>query len=89
MNLQTLIAQLDADGALVTIEKEVDPNLEMARVIQALGDRAVLFKNVHGSPVAVVANLCARREYLARAIDAPVERLLFVLAEALARPASR
>jgi 2,5-furandicarboxylate decarboxylase 1 len=87
MNLEATIAQLDADGALVTIEKEVDRNLEMARLIRALGDRAVLFKNVHGSPVPVVANLCARREYLARAIDAPVERLLFVLAEALAHPA--
>ena len=86
MDLETLIAQLDADGALVKVEREVDRHLEMARVIRALDDRPILFTNVRGMATPVVANLCARRAYLAQAVDVPVERLLFVLAEALAHP---
>ena len=87
MDVREILAELEADGALVTVEKPVDRELEMARIIRALGDRAVRFTNVRDSDVPVVANLCARREYMARALGAPVGRLLHVLAEALAHPA--
>ena len=86
MTLEELIAQLETSGDLVAIERPVSRQYEMARLIRELGDRAVLFRNVQGSDVPVVANLCARRDYLARALGAPVERLLFVLNEALAHP---
>jgi UbiD family decarboxylase len=62
----------------------------MARVIRAMGDRAVLFRNVRDAAGAVdmpvVANLCAQRSYLAQALGVPAERLLFVLAQALRNP---
>ena len=87
MDVRALIAELSRAGELVVIDKPVDCHLEMARLIRALGDRAVLFKNVRdsgaASEVQVVANLCARRDYLARALGVPADRLLFVLAEAL------
>jgi len=86
MDLRELVADLETRGELVTIDRPVDRRLEMARVIRALGDRPVLFRQVIGSDVSVLANMCARREHLARALDVPVERLLFVLAEALAHP---
>jgi UbiD family decarboxylase len=85
--MRALIAELEADGELVTVEVPVDRELEMARVIRALGDQAVLFKNVGGSNVPVVANLCAHRAYMARALGVRADRLLFTLAEALAHPA--
>lgn len=86
MDLRETIAELQRAGDLVTVEREVNPNLEMARVIRALDDRAVLFRNVKGAKGAVVANLCARREYLARVLDTSSQRLLFTLARALAAP---
>ena len=86
MDLRELIEALRADGELAVVERTVDPQLEMARVIRALGDRAVLFPHVEGSDVPVLANVCARREYLARALDIPADRLLFALAEALESP---
>jgi 2,5-furandicarboxylate decarboxylase 1 len=86
MNLRELLDELRSTGELAVIPREVDPHLEMARVICALGDRAVLFRRVTGSDTPVVANLCARRSYLSRALGIPSERLLFALAEALERP---
>ena len=86
MNLSELLSQLQDAGELTVIEKPVDRDREMARVIHALGDRAVLFRNVLGSTVSVCANLCARRETIARALGTTVDQLLFVLAEALAHP---
>ncbi len=86
MNISTLIDQLQTDGELLTIEQQVDPNLEMAQLIHALGDQAALFTQVKGTDTPIVANLCARRKHLARALGAPVERLLFVLADALQNP---
>jgi 2,5-furandicarboxylate decarboxylase 1 len=86
MDLRELIEALRADGELAVVERTVDPRLEMARVIRALGDRAVLFARVESSDVPVLANACARREYLARALDIPAGRMLFALAEALEHP---
>jgi UbiD family decarboxylase len=34
------------EGVLVTVAREVDPSLEMARVINALDGHPVLFENV-------------------------------------------
>ena len=86
MNLSEFLSQLQDAGELTVIEKPVNRDREMARLIRALDDRAVLFRNVLGLDVPVCANLCARREYIARALGTTVDRLLFVLAEALANP---
>ena len=87
MDVRELLADLRGSGDLAVVEREVDRQFEMARVIRALGDRAVLFERITGSDVPVVANLCARRETLSRAIGVPVHRLLHTLANALAHPA--
>lgn len=86
MNIAELIEALQAAGQLLVIEKEIDPQLEMARVIRALGERAILFKNVKGYSTPVAANLCARREYLGMSVDVAPDRLLFELARALENP---
>jgi len=87
MNLRELLDELRASGELAVVEREVDREYEMARVVRALGDRAVLFERVKGTDTTIVANLCARRDYFARALGVLAHRLLFVLAEALAHPA--
>jgi len=90
--MRELIEELERQGELAVIDKPVDRTLEMARVIRELGDRAVMFRDVRdarlstAAGVPVVANLCARRSFLAQALGVPVERLLFVLAEALEKP---
>ena len=86
MNLRDLIEGLRESGELVVISREVDRELEMARIIHALGDRAVLFERVKGVETPVVANLCAQRETMSLALDVPAQRLLFALAQALENP---
>jgi anhydromevalonate phosphate decarboxylase len=86
MDLRELVDELKASGELAVIDQPVERRLEMARAIRTMGDQPVLFAHVRGSGTPVLANLCARREHLGRALGMPVERLLFVLANALAHP---
>jgi len=86
VNLREFIAQARDRGWLVTIEDEINPNLEMARILSAHDGVPILFTRVRGSPYSVVAGVCSDRAYFALALDVPPDRLLFTLTEALAHP---
>lgn len=86
MSLREFLMEAEEAGHLVTMSREVDPCLEMARVINALDGRPVLFENVKGSDYRVASGICSRREYLALGLGVPQERLLFALAEAYSNP---
>jgi len=86
MNLHTFLAAADAAGHLVTIDREVDPYLEIARLAAELDGRPVLFTRVRGSAFPVVAGVCSDRRYFGLALRVPPERVIFRLAEALEAP---
>jgi UbiD family decarboxylase len=86
MSLRSFIAKAQEAGYLVTIAREVDPYLEMARVINALNGQPVLFTRVKGSPYQVVSGICSAREYFALDLDINQSQLLFALAQALENP---
>ncbi len=59
-DLRAFLDQLRRDGDLVTVESEVDPNLEVAEIhrrVVAGGGPALLFTNVKGSGFRLVTNL--------------------------------
>jgi UbiD family decarboxylase len=59
-DLRAFLDQLRRDGNLVTVEPEVDPNLEVAEIhrrVVAAGGPALLFTNVKGSGFRLVTNL--------------------------------
>ncbi len=87
MDLHEFIAAADAAGYLVTIDREVDPYLEAARIIAAHDGRPVLFTRVRGSRFPVVAGVCSDRRYFGLALGVPTDQVIFRLAEALAHPA--
>ena len=69
-DLRAFLDQLRRDGDLVTVESEVDPNLEVAEIhrrVDAGGGPALLFTNVRGSSFRLVTNLfgTARRAEMA------------------------
>ena len=69
-DLRAFLAQLERDGALVTVDAPVDPRLEVAEIhrrVIAAGGPAILFTNVKGSRHRLVTNLfgTARRAELA------------------------
>jgi len=86
MSLREFLAKAEEAGHLVRVSREVDPYLEMARVIDALDGRPVLFERVKGSDYRVVSGICSQRAYWALDLGVPQEGLLFVLAEVYAHP---
>jgi 2,5-furandicarboxylate decarboxylase 1 len=90
MNLRELLVELPQYN-LVTIERSVSPDLEMARVVHALEERSpgtlALFDRVTGHPGwRVVAGPCASRETIGLALGVSPDRLLFALARAMENP---
>ena len=86
MSLRAFLEKAHQHGYLVIIDREVDPHLEMARIINALDGRPVLFTNVRGSDYRVVAGVCSARKYFALALDIEEAQLLPTLIEALTNP---
>lgn len=86
MIFRDFVDGLDREGLLVKIDREVDPNLEAARVIKEHDGQAILFEKVKGSDYKVVAGVCSSRENFARAMGIRKDDLLFKIAEAIKNP---
>jgi UbiD family decarboxylase len=86
MNLHEFIAIARDAGHLVTVDREADPHLEIARLIAEFDGRPVLFTRVRGSAFPVVAGVCSDRRYFGLALGTPPDQVLFRLAEALSAP---
>ena len=71
--MRDFVKKLDSEGCLRTVEREVDPQHELAAVTkaaQAAGDDAVLFDRVRGSNMPVVTNLYGSNARLRELIGA-------------------
>lgn len=86
MSLRLFLDKAERVGWLTTIEREVDPHLEMAKVINSLEGRPLLFERVKGHAHKVAAGVCAARQHFALDLDVQVNQLLFTMGEALASP---
>lgn len=87
MSVREFLEKAAASGDLVTIEREVETEFEMANVAHALEGRVVLFNHVAGHPGwRVVSGMCAERKYFSMDLNVPVPELLHHLAHALAHP---
>jgi 2,5-furandicarboxylate decarboxylase 1 len=86
MSLRRFLQAVQSNGRLLTITRRVDPHLEMAAVIHALGERPALFADVSGSHYPVVAGLCSRRDLIALGLGMAQEGLLPSLSRALHNP---
>ena len=86
MNLHEFLAAADAAGYLITIDREVDPYLEVARIAAENDGHPLFFKRVKGSAYPIAAGVCSDRRYFGMALGVPADRVIFRLAEALAAP---
>jgi len=81
--LRSFVGLLDREGALAHVSREVDPRLELGAVVHALRGRPALFERVRGHALPVIANPCASRALVARALGcAPAELLARLTAAA-------
>ena len=72
-DLRDFIATLEAEGQLVRISTEVDPNLEMTEIADRTlrgGGPALLFENPKGYSMPVLANLFGTETRVARGMGA-------------------
>jgi 2,5-furandicarboxylate decarboxylase 1 len=88
LGLRSFLEQLDRDGELTRIGKEVSTEYEMAGIIDALGEKPVFFEKVKESDFPVVAGLVSSKELIARALNMKKEQLLHKLSTAIENPLS-
>lgn len=87
MNVRDFVAWARDGDRLIAVGRQVDPHLELARVMAALDGRPVLFQKLKGFPGwRAVSGVCARREHFAAALGCTVPELVQRMADAMAQP---
>ena len=86
MGLRSFIGELQAKGELTKITKPVSIEYEMAGIINALGEKPVLFENVKESNVPVVAGLVSSKDLICRSLGINKTELLPKLLSAIEHP---
>ncbi len=64
MSFRDMIAKLEKNNELIRIKKEINPKLEIAKIL-SMEEKAVLFENVKDSKYKVVGNLLSRKNFAA------------------------
>lgn len=87
MNLRDFLDQLEKEDRILKVNREVDPHLEMAAVLNELEEKPTLFENVKGYlGYKVVGGLCSSRELIAKGLGSTLENLLLKIVDALNNP---
>lgn len=86
MNLREFVDRLDKRGLLVMIKRPVDVKYETATLMKMLDGKPVLFEQVKGSSMPVVANICSSRELISLGLGIEQDEIISKLAEAVDHP---
>ncbi len=78
--------QLQKKGELTRIKKEVSTEYEMAGIIEALGEKPVLFEKIKESTIRVIAGFLSSKDLIAQGIGLTRDQLLRKLSSALENP---
>ena len=86
LGFRSFLGQLDKNGELTRIKREVSTEYEMAGIIDALSEKPVFFEKVKESNIPVVGGLVSSKELIARALNIDKEQLLPKLSNAIENP---
>ncbi|WP_455392574.1 UbiD family decarboxylase [[Eubacterium] cellulosolvens] len=86
MDLKEFVQRLDAKGMLIKIDKPMEVKFEIPTVMKKLDGRPILFSNVKGYDLPVVANVCSSRELVAVGLEVQTNEVMQVLAKAIDSP---
>lgn len=86
MGLQEFIDILYENGILVKIKKPMNVKYEMATLMKMLDGKPILFENVKGFKMPVIANICSTRELVALGLGVKQNELIKKLAAAIDNP---
>ena len=86
MEFREFFDLLDKKGLLVRIKKPVDAKYEVATVMKKLDGKPLLFENVKGFGMPVIANICSTRELVALGLGIRPEEIIKKLSDAIENP---
>ncbi len=86
MGFRSFVEQLQKNGELTRIRHEVSTEYELAGIIEALGEKPVLFEKVKESSIPVVAGLLSSKDLIARGLGITKDQLLQKLSSAIEHP---
>ena len=86
MGFREFLEQLESEGKLTRIRKEVSTELEMAGIIDSLGEKPCFFEKVKESSIPVVAGLVSSKELVAKALNVDIKQILRKLSSAIENP---
>lgn len=84
--MREFVSKLEAQGLLTRITKEVDPVYEVSTLMKQLDGQALLFENVKGHTMPVIANSSSTREHVALGLDCDQDEIIEKLTQSLAQP---
>jgi 2,5-furandicarboxylate decarboxylase 1 len=86
LGFRSFLETLEKSGELTRISKEVSTEYEMAGVIEALGEKPVLFEKVKESSIPVAAGFLSSKDMIAWALNLEKAHLLHNLSSAIENP---
>jgi UbiD family decarboxylase len=86
MDLREFVDVLDKKGLLVRIKKQVDVKYEIATIMKMLDGKPLLFENVKGFEMPVLANVCSTRELIAIGLEVKKDEIITKLTNAIDNP---
>ncbi len=86
MDFREFVAFLHEKGMMVEIKKEVSTEYEIAMFMKKLDGRPLLFSNVKGHKMPVVANICSTRELVALSLGIRQDEIIKTIAGAIGNP---
>ncbi len=86
MGFRSFLEQLEREGNVTRIKKEVSTELELAGIVDALGEKPCFFENVKESDIPVVAGLVSSKELVAKALNMNMQEILPKLSSAIENP---
>jgi 2,5-furandicarboxylate decarboxylase 1 len=86
MTLRPFLEELEKQGTLVRITKEVSVQYEIANIMYTLNERPALFEHVKGYEFPVFGGITSDRDIIAQGLGTTKEKLLLKLVDALRHP---
>ena len=86
MNLKDFVDILDNKSLLIKIDNPADVKFEIPTIMKKLDGKPILFSNIPGYNMPVVANLCSSRALVALGLEIEPEQIIERLATGIESP---
>lgn len=86
LSFRSALLRLDANGMLLKVDDEIDPEFELSSILFEQPERAMLFKNVKGYDMPVMGNFMGSEENVLTIFQKDVRELRQFITEGLGNP---